>query len=119
MLIISLFSLETPGGKDEAGDAKLTQKDYNKALSEQKYDPIYNSFLTRVERGGNSNQILRYVDSSVHRSDVEQDSISPEDINSGRLYLTTENKSHQLEVPPCSHCGAKRAFEFQVKSQFY
>ncbi|RYH16056.1 hypothetical protein EON65_30685 [archaeon] len=37
----------TPGGKDEAADKALGQRDYNAALSEHAYDKVYVDFLTR------------------------------------------------------------------------
>ena len=112
----------TPGGPDEEQDAKLTQRHYNKALSEQLYDPIYVQFLTRIERSGKK-QILRYSETSIHHQTKPASSTAKElplEVRDrGRLYLTKEMKLEQTtsstnNIPDCPHCGAPRAFEFQV-----
>ena len=106
----------TPGGRDEASDAALTQADYNKALSEQRYDPTYVSFLTRIANGG-SDQVFRYCEDSLHRHNKTSHShISLEDREKGRLYLSTEAKknANKLNIPACPHCGAARVLECQV-----
>lgn len=56
----------TKGGKDEVDDAAITQQDYNKALSDQRFDKTYVDFLARLERSGKT-QVLRYCSDSVHR----------------------------------------------------
>ncbi len=59
----------TPGGEDEEADARLTQQDYNRALqgdqAAAKHDPTYTAFLTRLQRAGQQDQILRYYRSQL------------------------------------------------------
>jgi hypothetical protein len=109
----------TEGGADEAGDAAITQADYNKALSEQKYDPLYVSFLTRVAKGG-MKQVLRYCEDSIHCDHNEDwtDKISHSHRDIGRLFLSTENRkvAQTQTIPNCQFCSAPRALEFQVGS---
>eukprot|EP00981_Chlorochromonas_danica_P005621 scaffold1160_cov174-Ochromonas_danica.AAC.21 len=95
--------LFTPGGKDEADDAALTQKDYNKALN----------------RSGKK-QVLRYCSESLHRYDnVRERAIIVDERDRGRLFVSEEAKQEQgqLVVPTCSKCGEPRAFEFQIMPQ--
>lgn len=116
----------TPGGEDEDLDRNLTQQDYNKALSERKYDPVYINFLTRIDRGG-SQQVLRYVASSAHRTGVAPSSSSSSsssigevtlDVQErGRLYVSRQVQKEISRVPPCPHCGGARALEFQIMPQ--
>lgn len=112
----------TPGGRDEASDAALTQSDYNKALSEQRYDPTYVSFLTRIANGG-SDQVFRYCEDSSHRTNKShaKSHISLEDREKGRLYLSTDARknANKLNIPVCPHCGAARALECQVSVSIY
>ena len=57
---------ETSGGADETADARLTQRDYQRALgsgASAEHDPQYVLFLARVSRGGND-QVLRYCRAS-------------------------------------------------------
>lgn len=108
----------TPGGADEASDAAITQNDYNKVLSEQRYDATYVSFLTRIAKGG-SDQVFRYCEDSLHRQTLEEEEskqISIDARERGRLYLSTDVKKNadKTEVPNCPHCGAARAIECQV-----
>lgn len=116
----------TAGGADEEQDAKLTQADYNKALSENRYDPVYISFLTRMQRPECGQQILRYCDSSLHHSCSVGDSRNRELTHSereqGRLYVSKAYKElaeseHISSIPKCSNCGSPRAFEFQIMPQ--
>jgi hypothetical protein len=109
----------TPGGEDEELDKKITQQDYNKALSEQKYDPVYINFLTRIDRGS-TQQILRYNAGSLHRSDVSErhpDAISLEMQERGRLYVSRAAQQNATKVPCCAYCGSARALEFQIMPQ--
>jgi len=94
---------ETEGGEDEAEDAKLTQADYDQALGSEQKDPVYIRFLARVRRGG-AQQVLRYCR-------WNQDA--------GPLHITTAAaaKSNSYSPTPCEHCGAPRAFEFQIMPQ--
>lgn len=112
-----IFYLVTPGGKDEEIDAKITQQDYNETLSKAKHDPIYVSFLTRLQKGG-SQQVLRYATSSLHREE-KKEKISSEDRDRGRLFVSKKEKENasSLVVPPCQFCGAARCLEFQVMPQ--
>jgi hypothetical protein len=77
---------ETKGGADEEKDAKLTQKHYNKALSEQTYDPIYVNFLTRIDRSG-KRQILRYSETSIHHTVTAQDPPPSSTCNISYIYF--------------------------------
>lgn len=100
-------------------DKKITQQDYNKALSEQKYDPVYINFLTRIDRGS-TQQILRYNAGSLHRSDVVErhpDAISLEMQERGRLYVSRAAQQNATKVPCCAYCGSARALEFQIMPQ--
>jgi hypothetical protein len=106
------------GEEDE--DAKLTQRDYNKALSEQIHDPVYVQFLTRIDKTG-KDQIIRYCESSIHRQSTEQMSETNADLemeverrDRGKLFLSCDEKKKSISVPSCPCCGAPRAFEFQV-----
>jgi hypothetical protein len=104
------------GEEDE--DAKLTQKDYNKALSEQIHDPVYVQFLTRIDKTG-KDQVIRYCESSIHRQLTEQlsDAIASIEIerrDQGKLFLSSDEKKKSISVPSCPCCGAPRVFEFQV-----
>jgi hypothetical protein len=106
----------TEGGEDEASDAALTQADYNKALSEQKYDPVYVSFLARIAKGG-TQQVLRYCEQSIHNEEHEYNEEIPISIrDKGRLFINQGCKKNasNISVPPCSQCHAPRALEFQV-----
>jgi len=117
----------TAGGAEEEQDAKLTQADYNKALSENRYDSVYISFLTRIQRPDSGQQILRYCDSSLHHSCTVQESRDRElthlEREQGRLFVSKSYKE-QAEadgssnlIPRCSNCGSPRAFEFQIMPQ--
>eukprot|EP01033_Poteriospumella_lacustris_P018085 gene18085-12974_t len=112
----------TAGGEDEDLDRNLTQQDYNKALSEKKYDPVYINFLTRIDRGG-AQQVLRYVASSAHRTGVAPSSSSSIgevtlDVQErGRLYVSRQAQKEVSRVPLCPHCGGARALEFQIMPQ--
>lgn len=106
----------TEGGEDEAADAALTQADYNNALSEQKYDPVYVSFLTRLTKGG-TQQVLRYCEGSIHNEPHEHRDELPVSLrDKGRLFMNQIAKKNAPTdvVPPCSRCNAPRALEFQV-----
>jgi hypothetical protein len=117
-----LAAVVTAGGEDEDLDRNLTQQDYNKALSEKKYDPVYINFLTRIDRGG-AQQVLRYVASSAHRTGVAPSSSSSIgevtlDVQErGRLYVSRQAQKEISRVPPCPHCGGARALEFQIMPQ--
>ncbi len=107
----------TEGGEEDASDAALTQSDYNKALSEQKYDPVYVSFLTRIAKGG-TKQVLRYCEQSVHNDEHSYEGNIPISArDKGRIFINQEFKKNaaSIEVPSCPHCNAPRALEFQVK----
>jgi hypothetical protein len=114
----------TEGGADEEQDAKLTQKDYNKALSEQIHDPVYIQFLTKIDQTG-KDQIIRYCESSIHRKSVaEREKLGIQDLDTalptsvrdhGKLFTSTEMKKQQIEIPSCPYCHGPRAFEFQVR----
>ena len=122
------------GNADEDADAKLTQKDYQRALQGEKaaetHDPRYINFLTRISRGG-SKQVLRYcrnttIDSITdvgNSTSSESSSIRKVRIeNKGRLYLSSdflvkESSCKQKNVQShssCRRCGAPQLFEFQV-----
>lgn len=108
----------TPGGKDEEVDANITQQDYNETLSKAKHDPIYVSFLTRLQKGG-AQQVLRYSTSSLHREEQKSEQVNPEDRDRGRIFVSKKEKDNAstLVVPPCQFCGAARCLEFQVMPQ--
>lgn len=111
-------SLVTPGGKDEEVDANITQQDYNETLSKAKHDPIYISFLTRIQKGG-AQQVLRYATSSLHREGKTVQTVSVSDRDRGRIFVSKKEKDEasNLSVPACQHCGAARCLEFQVMPQ--
>jgi hypothetical protein len=111
--------------QEEEDDAKLTQQDYNKALSDQIHDPLYIQFLTKIDRTG-KNQIIRYCESSAHRMTAQERKemnlltnndclgLDSSQRDHGRLFASTEMKKKEWDIPPCPHCGGPRAFEFQV-----
>lgn len=116
----------TTGGADEEQDAKLTQTDYNKALSENRYDPVYISFLTRMQRPECGQQILRYCDSSLHHccrvEDTRNRELTRVEQEQGRLYVSKAYKElaeagEKNQIPRCGNCGSPRAFEFQIMPQ--
>ncbi len=104
----------TKGGADESSDAALTQTDYNKALGGQKHDPVYINFLTRIQRGGND-QVLRY-----NRWNNEDAAAAGTTTGHAHGPLRLSGDPHMTQriqsVPNCERCGAKRAFEFQVRA---
>lgn len=111
-------AITTGDHPDEEKDAKLTQNDYNQALSEQIHDPIYIQFLTRIDTSG-KNQVLRYCETSYHRRIDENNGWNSNQVESkiqhhGKLYTSIEMKKEEVKVPPCPHCGGPRVFEFQV-----
>eukprot|EP01031_Cornospumella_fuschlensis_P025692 gene25692-31027_t len=109
----------TPGGKDEAADKALGQRDYNAALSEQAYDKVYVDFLTRIDQGGKQ-QVLRYISDSVHREQTPPVIIPPSLQSRGRLYVSETYKRHDCDgasIPVCEKCGAARALECQIMPQ--
>lgn len=131
----------TPGGDDEADDAKLTQSDYNRALQGDgavRHDPVYVAFLTRLQRGGQQGQVLRYFRSNgCMRILVTNIVISVEHVDIiwlgqhikgiddyfrvGALLLLSNNvavraRRERTNIPVCSRCGASRTFEMQVLS---
>lgn len=93
----------TPGGKDEEDDAKLTQADYDKALGAETTDPVYIRFLTKV-KGGGPDQVLRYS-----RWDNRP--------GGGPLAISSAFMKDNYQPQLCEHCGAARAFEFQIMPQ--
>lgn len=95
----------TPGGEDEADDLALKQSDYNTASGNVTHDVEYLAFLKRLRRSG-PDQVLRYA--------RWQPDAGPLPISALAAKL---NNTVQNPVPPCTHCGAARAFEFQVMPQ--
>lgn len=78
----------------------VTQRELNDAIgASQNQDKHYIRFLTRVELA--KDQVLRY--SRWNDSNV--------------LWVHSKDTLASESVPPCSHCGAARKFEFQVLPQ--
>ena len=100
---------ETGAGADkkmtdqEDEDLLLNQSDYDSALGNKSRDKEYVSFLSRVRRGG-ADQVLRYC--------RWKDGCGPLDISA-----TAAASNISTSVPPCSKCGAPRAFEAQIMPQ--
>lgn len=117
-------------------DANLEQSDLNeltgnKSLAEAATgvtDPTTLAFYARMNIGGEENdvrdQCLRYSrwpSSTASGDDIDmQEQAKDEDEGEqqeGPLWLSSDNRPESSFPPPCQHCGAERAFEFQILPQ--
>jgi hypothetical protein len=106
----------TAGDGEELEDAAITQTDYNRAMGRDvKHDPVYLSFLTRVQKSGCGDQVLRYCRWPLL---LRSESVAAPNPLAGALLLSSRSDARErcrTEVKPCHRCGAPRCFEFQVE----
>ena len=106
-------------------DANLEQKDLNeltgnKSLAEAATgvtDSTTLAFYARMNIGGEENdvrdQCLRYS----RWPSAQKQAIQEEEEDEGPLWLSSDHRPDESFPPKCQHCGAKRAFEFQLLPQ--
>jgi pre-rRNA-processing protein TSR4 len=111
-------------------DANLEQSDLNeltgnKSLAEAATgvtDPTTLAFYARMNIGGEENdvrdQCLRYSRwSTAQKPATDKDEGEEEEEEEGALWLSSDNRPDESFPPKCQHCGAERAFEFQILPQ--
>mmetsp|Transcript_7408 Transcript_7408/g.15151 ORF Transcript_7408/g.15151 Transcript_7408/m.15151 type:complete len:535 (-) Transcript_7408:51-1655(-) len=112
-------------------DVNLEQSDLNeltgnKSLAEAATgvtDPTTLAFYARMNIGGEENdvrdQCLRYSRwSSAQKQATDKDEgKEEEEEEEGALWLSSDNRPDESFPPKCQHCGAERAFEFQILPQ--
>eukprot|EP01112_Ceratiomyxa_fruticulosa_P001498 TRINITY_DN1166_c1_g1_i1.p1 TRINITY_DN1166_c1_g1~~TRINITY_DN1166_c1_g1_i1.p1 ORF type:complete len:369 (+),score=88.40 TRINITY_DN1166_c1_g1_i1:176-1282(+) len=72
---------------------------FTDGVVKQDHDPTFLKFQRRIAR--EKEQILRYTDSLFTQP----------------LFVGEKGKPSEGDIPNCSHCGAKRSFEFQILPQ--
>ena len=108
-----------PSNDDDESDsdADLEQEDLNQIVTgnkekKKKGDATYQKFLQRcTERPNCKGQVLRYCRWPA----ADDNGDNGDDENNGPLWIRSDHRPDT--IPPCSHCGAERRFEFQIMPQ--
>lgn len=110
-------------------DANLEQTDLNAltgntSLAEAATgvtDPKTLAFYARMNIGGEENdvrdQCLRYSRWSSAQKQVAYEDEREDEDDEGPLWLSSDHLPDESFPPKCQHCGAERAFEFQILPQ--